>query len=143
MFIVTIEQEVDDDFFGHWELKKAYILAGTFPVRAMYEALHRWIKAFYHGSTHECLGALNIDDRTLRVTVSYGFPPGTLRQVYQERFIPLDHWAGGRCTNSKPVHCAICGWYGAVRQMYHGYTLNSRNEVEPLDRCPECNAALQ
>ena len=142
MFIVTIEQEVDDDFFGHWALCEAYILEGASSEQAAYHTLHRWIRVFYHGSTQECLENLGIDDRTLRVTVSHGRAPGTLRQVFQERFIPLDHWAGGRYTNAKPVHCAICGWYGAMKQMDHGYRLNSQGEIEPIDRCPQCKTAM-
>lgn len=143
MFIVTIEQEEDDDFFGHWILKESYILEGSSAVGAMYEALHRWIKTFYGGSTQHCLQGLGIDDRTLRVTVSHGLPQGTLRQAHQEKFVPLDHWAGGRHTNARPVHCAICNWYGPMKQMTHGYRLNSQLETVPLDYCPLCRAALQ
>lgn len=145
MFVVTIEQAVDDDFFGHWINHAIYILdPGTFgsaPAKqAMYEALYRWIKDKYHGSARECIIALAIGDNSLRVIVYYGISPGTMRQVWSERFIPLDLWGSGRTVSCTPVHCAICDWYGTVRQMIHGYRLNSQAETEPVDLCPRCGA---
>lgn len=142
MFVVTIEQEEDDDFFGHWILRAAYILEGTDAEQAMYEALHRWVKDWYHGDRNECLLELGIEDNSLRVTVSYGKAPGIIYKTWQERFIPLDAWAGGRCVSKAPVHCAICGWYGAMKQMTHGYRLTSMGEIEPADYCPQCRAVL-
>lgn len=143
MFIITIEQAIDDDFFGHWELHAAWALGGFDPEQAMYEALHRWIKDSYHGDIHECLHEIEIDDNDLRVTVSLATAPGPLTKVWQEQFVPLDWWTGrGRCVCTAPAHCTICNWYGSVAKMDHYYRLNSQNEIEPTDLCPQCGATL-
>lgn len=145
MFIVTIEQAQDDDFFGHWILCGAYILNGPGATQAKHEALYRWINASYYNSNHprrEFLRESGGGDKVLRVTVCYGVAPGSLRQVHQDQFVPLDHWVGGRHTNAVPVHCPGCNWYGAMKHTVHGYTLTSMGEVEPLDRCPRCRANL-
>lgn len=142
MFVVTIEQAIDDDFFGHWINRAIYALEGgsATMTEVMYEALHRWLKEDFRGSTQECLREL--EDSDLRVSMFPGQLPGQLSLAYQERFTPLDHWAGGRHVNQAPAHCAVCDWYGAMRQMTHAYRLNSQAETEPVDFCPRCGTTL-
>lgn len=52
------------------------------------------------------------------------------------------HRCLGRHNSESPVHCAACDWHGSLKQVVHKYRLNSQQEIEPADFCPECNAPL-
>ena len=46
----------------------------------------------------------------------------------------------GRRESPKAVRCRDCGWTGPLRWVVHTYEAAGRYDVEPVDRCPCCDA---
>jgi hypothetical protein len=46
----------------------------------------------------------------------------------------------GRRESPKAVRCQECGWTGPLRWAIHSYEASGDDDVEPVDRCPSCDA---